>query len=83
MWLYSQAFIKSKAQIPRKTLMSLNKAIEHKKEKRKPFRKSKAFDATCRNHGSCSYCEQNRTFSSRKKIQACKCQVEEVQQDIE
>lgn len=62
--------------------MSLNKAIEHNKEKRKPFRKSKAFDASCRNHGSCGYCEQNRTFNSRKKLFACKCQVQEVQTDI-
>lgn len=39
----------------------LYKAIEHGKEKRKPYRKSKAIDCTCRNHGSCSYCRANRT----------------------
>jgi hypothetical protein len=49
--------------------MSLDKAIEHKKEKRAPFRKSKAFDRTCRNHGSCPYCEGNRTFQSEKELQ--------------
>jgi hypothetical protein len=37
--------------------MSLDKAIEHNKEHRKPFTKSKAFDYTCRNHGSCPYCQ--------------------------
>jgi hypothetical protein len=42
--------------------MSLDKAIQHKKEKRKPYRGSKAIDCTCRNHGSCSYCENNRTI---------------------
>lgn len=47
--------------------MSLNKAIEHKKERRKQFRKSKAFDRTCRNHGSCPYCEGNRTIQAQKE----------------
>jgi hypothetical protein len=49
--------------------MSLDKAIKHKKEKRAPFRKSKAFDRTCRNHGKCPYCEGNRTFQSEKEFQ--------------
>lgn len=40
--------------------MSLDKAIEHKKEKRKPYRKAKAVDKTCRNHGSCLWCRANR-----------------------
>jgi hypothetical protein len=47
--------------------MSLDKAIEFGKEKRKQFRKSKAFDRTCRNHGSCPWCEGNRTFQARKE----------------
>jgi positive regulator of sigma E activity len=41
----------------------LNKAIKFKKEFRKPFKGSKQFDVTCRNHGSCSYCESNRKHS--------------------
>lgn len=44
----------------------LDKAILHGKEYRKPYRKSKAFDCSCRNHGSCGYCEDNRTFFDRK-----------------
>ena len=47
--------------------MSLDKAIKHGKEKRKPYRGAKAIDYTCRNHGSCPYCEQNRTFNNRKQ----------------
>ena len=47
--------------------MSLDKAIEHGKEKRKPYRGSKAVDCTCRNHGSCSYCLNNRLHSSKKQ----------------
>ena len=47
--------------------MSLDKAIEFGKEKRKQFRKSKRFDRTCRNHGKCPWCEGNRTFQARKE----------------
>lgn len=46
--------------------MSLEKAIEHKKEKRKPYRGSKRIDHTCRNHGSCSFCEGNRLIADTK-----------------
>ena len=40
--------------------MSMDKAIEHGKEHRKPYTKSQAIDRTCRNHGSCTWCEGNR-----------------------
>lgn len=47
--------------------MSLDKAIEHHKEKRKPYRGTKAYDCTCRNHGSCDWCRQNRQHKFRDK----------------
>ncbi len=47
--------------------MSLDKAIEHGKEKRKPYRGSKAIDPMCRNHGGCLWCEKNRKFKMRDK----------------
>ena len=47
--------------------MSLDKAIEHGKEKRKPYRGSKAIDCTCRNHGSCPWCKENRKHKFRDK----------------
>lgn len=47
--------------------MSLNKAIEHGKEKRKPYRGAKAVDCTCRNHGSCGWCKDNRLHKFKKK----------------
>lgn len=47
--------------------MSLDKAIEHGKEKRKPYRGSKAVDPTCRNHGFCKWCENNRKHKFRDK----------------
>lgn len=47
--------------------MSLDKAIKYGKEKRKPYRKAKAVDKSCRNHGSCKWCKDNRTYKSRKR----------------
>ena len=47
--------------------MSLDKAIEHGKERRKPYRGSKAIDPTCRNHGGCQWCEENRKHKFRDK----------------
>ena len=47
--------------------MSLDKAILHGKEKRKPYRGAKAIDCTCRNHGSCPWCRDNRKHKFREK----------------
>jgi hypothetical protein len=52
--------------------MSLNKAIKYGKEKRKPYRKAKAVDCSCRNHGSCDWCKSNRTIQSKKEEQRIK-----------
>lgn len=40
--------------------MSFHKAIFYKKEKRKEYYGAKAYDCSCRNHGSCSWCKDNR-----------------------
>lgn len=50
--------------------MSLNKAIEHGKEKRKPYTGAKAIDKSCRNHGGgshwqCEWCLGNRLHHNR------------------
>ena len=48
--------------------MSLDKAIKHWKEHRKPYTGSKCIDHTCRDHSGCPWCEENRQhkFSDRK-----------------
>lgn len=46
--------------------MSFDKAIEHNKEHRKPYRGSKAIDASCRCHGGCTYCLSNRMYRTNK-----------------
>ena len=53
--------------------MSLDKAIEHGREKRRPYHGSKSFDYTCRNHGGkgkrhcgwqCHACLSNRRIQT-------------------
>ena len=50
--------------------MSLDKAILHKKEHRKKYYGAKAVDKYCRNHGNCTYCKQNRQYSTLKRKQS-------------
>lgn len=59
--------------------MSLNKAIEHGKEKRKKYRGSKAIDCTCRNHGSCDWCRENREHKNTKRKESTDNQLKEYQ----
>ena len=46
--------------------MSLLKAIKSGKEHRKLYRGAKAVDKSCRNHGSCPYCRDNRLHKFNK-----------------
>jgi hypothetical protein len=45
--------------------MSLDKSIASGKEHRKPYYHSGRFDKTCRPHGSCPYCRDNRLHKSK------------------
>jgi hypothetical protein len=47
--------------------MGLEKAIKSGKEHRKPYSGSKAFDCSCRNHGGCPWCEENRKIKYIRK----------------
>ena len=63
--------------------MSLDKAIQHGKEKRKPYYRSGQFDPTCRPNGGCSYCENGRMHKHKKKECACEDQVRECLEEEE
>lgn len=57
--------------------MSLEKAIEHGKEHRKPYHVdrrnfAKSISRQCRNHGSCIWCKGNRKYSSKKRLESSK-----------
>lgn len=47
--------------------MSLDKLIKKGWEHRKPYKGSKSIDSTCRNHGSCVWCRDNRTYKNNKR----------------
>ena len=61
--------------------MSLNKSIEHNKEHRKPYYGSKNFDRTCRNHGGCPWCEENRKNKYVVKEMAMKERIKEYERN--
>lgn len=48
--------------------MSLDKAIQHLKEHRKPYRKAKAIDKTCRNHSSDDWATSDRLIQPQKEL---------------
>ena len=47
--------------------MALDKAIKYGKEHRKEYIGCKAIDCSCRNHGGCEWCRDNRMYQ-RKRI---------------
>ena len=59
--------------------MSLDKAIQHGKEKRKPYYGAKAFDPACRNHGRDDWSKSNRTIQSQRAEQQAKAKIQEAQ----
>ena len=58
--------------------MSLDKAIEHNKEHRKPYRGAKACDKSCRNHGGCYYCKDNRLIRTNRLIEKSNQELKEI-----
>jgi hypothetical protein len=63
--------------------MSLEKAIFYKKEKRQPYRDSRRFDWTCRNHGKCDYCKNGRLHNSKIKKFYSEQEIKEWKSQIE
>lgn len=57
--------------------MSLNKAIDSGKEHRKQYTGSKSIDRTCRNHGSCDWCRNNRLYQRLKAEEGSRQRLEE------
>jgi hypothetical protein len=50
--------------------MSFDNDHPGRKDQRKPCRKSKRWDRSCRNHGSCGYCQGNREHSKKQREEA-------------
>lgn len=60
--------------------MSLQKAIKHKKEHRKEYRGSEAIDKTCRPHGGCPWCEENRLHQYNSEVARCEEELKEYEE---
>ena len=60
----------TRTQDPSIVPMPLDKAIASGKEQRKPYRGSKAFDRSCRNHRGCNWCERNRAHRKERRAPA-------------
>lgn len=57
--------------------MSLDKAIEHGKEHRKPYRGAKAVDPMCRNHGGDNWDVENRMIQTLKEKAKAESKIKE------
>lgn len=47
--------------------MAFEKRYPNRKDWRKAYRRSKAFDRSCRVHGSCGWCLGNRMHGTRRR----------------
>jgi hypothetical protein len=45
-----------------------NKNYPNRKDRLKPYYKSGKCDRTCRPHGGCPYCFDNRYYSTKKRL---------------
>jgi len=50
--------------------MGFDKEYPNRKDWRKPYRGSKAFDHSCRNKGGCGYCQNNRLYFDKRNRSA-------------
>lgn len=55
--------------------MSLDAAIEHGKELRKPYYRAGRCDKTCRPHGCCHWCQSSRMHRHLIRMQAMDAQI--------
>lgn len=51
--------------------MSLDKAIEHKKEHRKQYRGAKRYSLLCRQN-ICPFCRGNKLYKNKKRLEKAK-----------
>jgi hypothetical protein len=57
--------------------MSLDNHYPKRKDRRKPYYRSKRFDRTCRSGGSCPYCLGNRLRNSHRRMMTANQQIED------
>ena len=63
----------------REARVSFDRHYPKRKDWRKPYRRSAAFDSSCRPHGGCPYCEGNRLYHSRKALELARHEMSDSQ----
>lgn len=58
--------------------MAFDTHYPNRKDRRRPLRKSKAFDRSCRNHGSCPYCRANRQDAWKRRLLSAEEQMTQI-----
>lgn len=51
--------------------MSFDNEYPNRKDHREEYRGAKRVDSTCRNHGSCDWCRENRLHGNKKRELVC------------
>ena len=63
--------------------MSLDKGIEHGKERRRQYNGSKRFDRSCRHGGNCDRCRSYRQYHNRWRELSAKERLDEYKWRVE
>lgn len=58
--------------------MSLDKSIQHGKDRRKPYRGRKSFSKPCRNNGDCPVCRSNRMHKVNREQERGEAQIHDL-----
>lgn len=53
-----------------------------KKERRKCYHGSKSVDKSCRCHGSCDWCKDNRLYSVNKNIEKTESEIKDLKMGL-
>ena len=61
--------------------MSFDKAIEYGKEHRKPYTGAQAIDRSCRNGGTCEWCQGNRHYKNNKREESAAEAIREYEEE--
>ena len=64
--------------------MAFDTQYPNRKDWRRPYRDSRRFARSCRNHGSCPWCQRKRTFATvRRQPADMQLQINKVSRDAE
>jgi hypothetical protein len=63
--------------------MAFSKDIQLCKEHRKQYRGAAAWDKSCRPHGGCDWCKDDRTFQDQKARSGADARLKDIETEID